>query len=166
MEKHHWKYVSKSNYLSATDLPLDGTDLILTVDHIGIDEKVTTERGTSEEQVIYWKEKDYKPMVLNVTNAGTIAQVTGKPMMEDWAGEQVQLYVVDGIKVRGETKQGIRVRKHKPRPVQVLNCTDCGKAITPAMGKDAEWLASYTTKKYGRQLCAECAQKVNEHAAD
>jgi hypothetical protein len=27
------------------------------------------------------------------------------------------------------------------------------------MGKDARWLAGYTTKNYGVPLCAECAQK-------
>ena len=30
------------------------------------------------------------------------------------------------------------------------------------MGKDARWLAAYTTKNYGVPLCAGCAQKRKE----
>ena len=33
------------------------------------------------------------------------------------------------------------------------------------MGKDARWVATYTTKNYGVALCAECAQKRKQATA-
>lgn len=62
---------------------------------------------------------------------------------------------------------GIRIRAFKPRPLKqepVPACTDCGNPIEPAMGKDARWLAAYTTRNYGVPLCAACAQKRKDAA--
>ena len=38
--------------------------------------------------------------------------------------------------------------------------------ITPAFSMSASQLAAYTKKKYGKALCAECAQAEKEGKAD
>lgn len=43
-----------------------------------------------------------------------------------------------------------------------LRCSDCGGEIKPAFGKDANWVSMYTHKNYGKELCADCAQKLKE----
>ena len=43
-----------------------------------------------------------------------------------------------------------------------LICCDCKKPITAAFGKDATWVSRYTHQQYGKELCAECAQKLKE----
>ena len=91
----------------------------------------------------------------------------GSGYMEDWPGVAVQLYIEHGIKAFGEVVSAVRVRPFKPRIQKqepVPPCSDCGGEIVPAMGKDAWWLAAYTTKKYGVPLCAACAQKRAEEA--
>ena len=46
-------------------------------------------------------------------------------------------------------------------------CKDCGKEIKSVMKRDGElWdagaMASYSTRKYGRALCAECMKKEDK----
>ena len=101
-------------------------------------------------------------MILNVARSKSIEKVSGSRFVEDWPGVKIQLYIEHGIKAFGEVVSAVRVRPFKPRVQQqepVPPCADCGVEITPAMGKDARWLAAYTTKHYGAALCADCAQK-------
>ena len=85
-------------------------------------------------------------------------------------GKQIQLFVDHNVRdpQDGGMTDGIRIRPYKPRVQKqepVPPCTDCGQEITPAMGKDARWLAGYTIKHYGVPLCAVCAQKRKEAAS-
>ena len=48
--------------------------------------------------------------------------------------------------------------------VTVLAANGLLGEITPAMGKDARWVAGYTAHNYGAPLCAACAQKRKEAA--
>ena len=85
-------------------------------------------------------------------------------------GKQIQLYVDHNVRdpQDGGMTDGIRIRPYKPRVQKqepVPPCTDCGNPIEAAMGKNAHWLAAYTTKNYGVPLCAACAQKRKEAAA-
>ena len=34
--------------------------------------------------------------------------------------------------------------------------------VAKVYGKDATWVSRYTHQQYGKELCAECAQKLKE----
>lgn len=162
MGKTHWKkIVSDPNYIGEADFA-EGEEKVLTIGHIDMAETVETAEGKSKKAVVHWKESGHKPMILNVARSKNIEKVAGTPILEEWPGVQVQLYIDHGIKAFGEVVSAVRVRPHKPRIKKqepVPPCTDCVNPIEPAMGKDARWLAAYTTKNYGVPLCAGCAQK-------
>ncbi len=169
MEKIHWKkVVSDPNYIGEADFA-EGEEKVLTIGRINAAETVETAEGKSKKAVVHWKEPGHKPMILNVARSKNIEKVAGSPYFEDWPGVQVQLYIEHGIKAFGEVVSAVRVRPHKPRvqrQAPLPPCTDCGNPIEPAMGKDARWLAAYTTKNYGVPLCAGCAQKRKEATAE
>lgn len=168
MEKVHWKkIVSDPNYIGEADFT-EGEEKVLTIGRINAAETVETAEGKSKKAVVHWKEPGHKPMILNVARSKNIEKVAGSPYFEDWPGVQVQLYIEHGIKAFGEVVSAVRVRPYKPRVQKqepIPPCTDCGNPIEPAMGKDARWLAAYTTKNYGVPLCAGCAQKRKEAAS-
>lgn len=162
MEKTHWKKaVSDPNFIGEGDFQ-EGEEKILTIERVNASETVVTAEGKSKKAVVHWREKGHKPMILNVARSKNIEKVAGSGYFEDWPGVQVQLYIEHGIKAFGEVVSAVRVRPHKPRIKKqepVPPCADCSNTIEPAMGKDARWLAAYTTKNYGVPLCAACAQK-------
>ena len=85
--------------------------------------------------------------------------------------KQIQLYIDHNVRdpQDGGKTDGIRIRPFKPRvqhATPVPPCSDCKGEITPAFGKDARWVAAYTTKNYSVPLCAACAQKRREAAED
>lgn len=54
-----------------------------------------------------------------------------------------------------------------PDGQKTTKCADCGKEIKSVMKRDGElWdagaMASYSTRKYGRALCAECMKKEDK----
>lgn len=167
-EKTHWKkVVSDPNFIGEGDFQ-EGEEKVLTIDHINASETVTTAEGKSKKAVVHWREKDVKPMILNVARSKSIEKVAGSGYFEDWPGVQIQLYIEHGIKAFGEVVSAVRVRPFKPRVQKqepVPPCTDCKGEIAPAMGKTAAWLAAYTVKNYGAPLCAACAQKRRDTAA-
>ncbi|MCR1905162.1 hypothetical protein [Intestinimonas butyriciproducens] len=160
--KTHWKKkVSDPNFIGEGDFQ-EGEEKVLTIERVRIDETVTTAEGKSKKQVVHWKEPGNKPMILNVARSKNIEKVAGSGYFEDWPGVQVQLYIEHGIKAFGEVVSAVRVRPYKPRTQRtepLPPCADCGGTISPAMEKTAEWMAAYTTKKYGKPLCADCAVK-------
>ena len=160
--KTHWKKkVSDPNFIGVGDFQ-EGEEKVLTIERVRIDETVTTAEGKSKKQVVHWREPDNKPMILNVARSKNIEKVAGSGYFEDWPGVQVQLYIEHGIKAFGEVVSAVRVRPYKPRVHKaepLPPCADCGGTIAPAMEKTAEWMAAYTTKKYGKPLCADCAVK-------
>ena len=167
VEKHHWKKsVSDPNYLGEADFQ-DGEEKVLTIDTVNGAEAVQTAEGKSIKAVIHWKEKDNKPMILNVARSKAITKVVGSPYFEDWIGKPVQLYIDHNVKAFGEVVSAVRVRPFKPRIQKqepIPKCADCGVEIAPAFGRDARYMAAYTAKNYGVPLCAECAQKRKEAA--
>lgn len=164
----HWKkIVSDSKYIGEADFT-EGEEKILTVSHIVESETVVTAEGKSQKAVIYWKEPGNKPMILNASRAKAMEKVSGTPYPQKWIGVKFQLYVQSGIKAFGDVVNAVRVRPYKPRVQKVAPaiCTDCHNEIGPAMGKDARWVAAYTTKHYSVPLCASCAQKRKEAAVN
>ncbi len=169
MEKTHWKkVVSDPNFIGEGDFQ-EGEEKVLTIAKVNASETVATAEGKSKKAVVHWAEPGNKPMILNVARSKNIEKVSGSGYFEDWPGTKVQLYIEHGIKAFGEVVSAVRVRPYKPRIQQqapVPPCTDCGNAIHPAAGHDARWMATYTAKKYGVPLCADCASKRKAEAME
>jgi hypothetical protein len=157
----HWKKLNNYDYLGAYSLE-PGKDMIATIDMVK-KEVVTGTGGKKEEcMVVTFKERDLKPMIFNRTNAKTVQKIYRTPYIEEWAGRKIQIYIEPNIRVGGETVEGLRVRDFIPSAGNTvdLSCTDCGDQIAAFGKKTAGDMAKYTYKKYGKPLCAECAQKA------
>jgi len=108
-DKTHWKQFHDYNYLGAYMMPPNGADVILTIKEVKA-EQVAGDGGKKDRcMVVYFKEKDTKPMILNVTNSKTIQKLHGSPFVEDWAGKQIQLYVAQ-VNAFGDVTDALRIR--------------------------------------------------------
>lgn len=162
MSRTHWKQLQNNDWIGAYALT-DGQDLTLTIDK-AMQEQVTGNNGKREMCLtVHWVERDYKPMIVNRTNAKTITKVTGSPYIEDWHGKAITLYV-DTTRLGGDIVECLRIRPYPPKQTKQtatahtdLICEGCGKPIVAAYGMSAEQVALSTEKKYGKRLCADCA---------
>ena len=164
MSETHWKKLINPDYLGAYSLD-PGKDMVLTIKVVR-KEMVTGADGKKEECIVcYWQEEQ-KPMILNVTNCKMIAKLLKTPYIERWAGHRIQIGS-EVVSAFGEKVEALRVRKTLPEDVKIA-CEECGQFIQPAFNMTATQLAAYTKKKYGKTLCAECAQakKGAENSAD
>ena len=162
MSETHWKKLINPDYLGAYSLD-PGKDMVLTIKTVR-KEMVTGADGKKEECIVcYWQE-DQKPMILNVTNCKTISKLLKTPYIERWAGHRIQIGA-EIVSAFGEKVEALRVRKNLPEDVHIA-CEECGQFIQPAFNMSVTQLAAYTKKKYGKQLCAECAQEKKEQKND
>ena len=156
MEKTHWKkVVSDPNFIGEADFE-EGEEKIVTIARVANSVEVQTAEGKSKKAVVYFQE-NLKPMILNVARSKAITKVAGSPYFEDWANVKIQLYIEKNIKAFGDLVNAVRVRATKPIIKNAIKCTDCGNDIQGASGKSAEYIASYTKKKFGVALCFACA---------
>ena len=158
MSDTHWKKLINPDYLGAYSLD-PGKDMVLTIREVR-KEMITGADGKKEECIVcYWQEEQ-KPMILNVTNCKTISKLLKTPYIERWAGHRIQIGA-EMVSAFGEKVEALRVRKSLPEDVKVA-CEECGQFIQPAFSMSVQQLAAYTKKKYGKQLCAECAKEKKE----
>lgn len=158
MEKTHWKkIVSDPNYLGEADFN-EGEEKVATIASVNQSETVTTAEGKSQKAVLHFVEP-LKPMILNVARSKAIEKVSGSPYFEDWKGVRIQLYIEHNIKAFGELVSAVRVRPRKPKETPAPICPECGQPIKPANGRSAEYIAHYTFKKFGAQICFDCAMR-------
>ena len=83
------KFMDKS-FLGSWDVP-DGSDLVLTIDHVSRDD-VQNEKGHEKKMALHFKERDYKPMICNTTNAKAISKAYGSTKVEDWENKKIGIY--------------------------------------------------------------------------
>lgn len=165
MSEHiHWRKTFDPNFLGEWDFE-PGKDKTLTIKST-MREECTFEGGRREiKNVVRWVENE-KPMILNATNCRTIVKLTGKKYFDEWDGLRIQLYVDPSVKGKsGEVVGGVRIRPKLPETKQIP-CEECGQMIAPAFSMSASQLAAYTKKKYGKNLCAECAKSKKEEHTD
>jgi len=90
--KTHWLKSPCKNYLGHWDLP--EKDLILTIDRAGWEEVVNpTNRSREMKRVVHFKEKGYKPLICNETNAKSIFLSIQVRNLEDSGGKKIALYI-------------------------------------------------------------------------
>jgi hypothetical protein len=115
----HWKTLFPSLYLGAHDL--QGRDVALTIRRV-VAEEVKTEKGSERKAIVYFVEtgkkakpgEEEKRLVLNKTNAKTVASLYGSEM-NDWMGKRITLFptIVDAF---GEKREALRIRPVPPAP--------------------------------------------------
>lgn len=153
------KFMDK-NYLGSWDIP-DGDDLILTIDHAEQND-VKNERGSERKLVLHFVEREFKPMILNTTNATAIGKAYGSNKVEDWEGKKVAIYTTK-VPAFGSVTDALRIREYPPRVVEAF-CADCGGEIEAHGKYTVNKIVKLTEGKYGRRLCWECAQAAKEVA--
>ena len=150
------KFMDKS-FLGSWDVP-DGGDLILTIDHVSRDD-VQNEKGHEKKMALHFKERDYKPMICNTTNAKAISKAYGSTKVEDWENKKISIYKAT-ISAFGSTQECLRVRDYAPKSDE-LYCEVCGELITDheADGKNykAKAIANNAFSKFGKYMCWDCA---------
>jgi len=97
-----------SNYMKASDLR---GDTVVTIDRVEM-EIVGQGRQAEKKPVVYFRQHD-KGLVLNKTNANTIAKIAGSEEMDEWGGRRITLWPTD-VESGGELVMGIRVRLVNP----------------------------------------------------
>lgn len=142
-------------FLSAYDIP-PGQDITLTVR--GIRSESVMLNGSQTDVTVCDFAETSRPMVLNITNKKTLAQLAGTADTDCMVGLRV-LVGVDMVKVCKQIRPALRIRPVHPHERLHL-CADCGQAVQGYGKMDAAQVAEYTGKKYGRCLCAVCAERV------
>lgn len=145
------------NYLGSWDVPDDG-DLILTIDHAEQND-VKNDRGSEKKLVLHWKEKDYKPMILNTTNAKNISAAYKTTKVDEWEGHKVAIYREE-ITAFGSKQECLRIRNYPPKVDEYI-CADCGLPITDHDGVKAKVIANRAITRWEVPLCYDCAMIRN-----
>ena len=166
MAKTHWRKMTNPNYMGAYSLD-EGRDVVLTIAYVRQEGVIGSDGKKEECAVCHWKERDFRPMILNVTNLKAIAKVTGSPYIDDWVGHRIQIGT-EQVRAFGTITDALRVRPEKPKEARQVEipCEECGELIKPAYKMSVEQLAAYTADRYGRKLCADCAKKASEVKPD
>lgn len=98
-----------SEFVKAADL--NGKDVTVTIKAVTVDE-LTMRGGRKENKGVIRFEKAEKKLVLNRTNADTIAKLYGNET-ENWIGKQITMYPTRTTFGRDEV-ECIRIREEKP----------------------------------------------------
>jgi len=107
-----------NDYIKAADLR--GNDVTLTIKDVRVEELRTT-GGNEEKAVVTFEELERRKkkgphkLVLNKTNAQTIAKALGSNETEDWKGQKITLYPTT-CQAFGETVDCVRIREKAPSP--------------------------------------------------
>jgi hypothetical protein len=145
------------NYLGSWDLEeMPNREVTLTIEKI-VDEKVIAAGNSETCTVCHWTDKNYKPMILNITNKKTIAKLYKTKETEKLQGKSV-IIGIEKVKAFGDIHDALRIRARVPQPVNVVKpkCEECGGDIEAAGRMTPDQVAAYTKKKYGQALCSEC----------
>lgn len=129
-EKQYQEYFK--NFLGAWSFK-DG-DVILTISDVKeMDMFDLKTGGRKTAPCILFKENDL-PLVLNLTNAETVARLTGSDIPKDWIGKRIKLGQ-ETIKVAGKLTTGVRVRNEvikdrekmsEAQKAKILDMADAG----------------------------------------
>lgn len=116
-ETKHWRDVYPTDYLGSHDL-VGGKQPILTFSKFERKDVVAPGGLKNECIVMHFAEKDYRPMVINKTNAKTIELIYKTANPNEWVGKQVQIYVDPNARqFGGGTGNALRIKPMKPKAV-------------------------------------------------
>ena len=147
-------------------------ELVLTIADFK-EEVIEGDKGRKERKcVMYFSEKDVRPMVFNLTNRKMLAKLYHTTDSAKLKGKLVKIGT-EKIRAFGAEHDALRIRpviptapKQSAPAKDAPKCAECGKPIAAAGGMNPEQVAAYTAKKYGKALCADCATKAASAAKD
>lgn len=105
--------VFHSKYLKAEDL--QGKTVRVTIDRVEY-EMVGLEEGKKERKLVVYLVNKERQLVLNKTNAESIAEIAGDDDTDNWGGIQIALFP-DKTKFGGKTVDCIRITWPNGKPV-------------------------------------------------
>ena len=105
----HINQLKESNYLKKEDCD---PPILVTIDHL-TQKNVALEGDPPDMKHCLHFAQDYKPMILNSTNAQLIARALGSEETDDWKGQQIVLYADPNVSFQGKLVGGIRARATK-----------------------------------------------------
>ena len=158
------------DYLGSWDLEdLPKREITLTIKSI-TEKSVPNGRGQNEKCAVCEFSENVKPMILNPTNKKMLVKLFKTKDTDNLRGKKITIGLLHG-KWFGEEQDALRIRpvvpaQTAPKQSDTIKCEGCGKAITAAHGMDADKLAQYTSAKYGKKLCANCAAEQAKAGAE
>lgn len=111
--KTHWRTFHPTDYIGAYAFE-PGEEKILTIKRAGHEKVKDTNGKTDDCLVVHFKEKDVKPLIVNVTNSKAISKVAESPYVEDWTGVKITLFTME-VPAFGEMVEAVRVRQTAPK---------------------------------------------------
>jgi hypothetical protein len=97
-----------SKYLKSGDVP-ENDDLLLTIERVSVES--VGQDDPEDKPIVYFREVE-KGLVLNKTNANTIAGLYG-PETDGWTGKRIALYATE-VAYQGKMTLSLRVRLKAP----------------------------------------------------
>ena len=155
------------NFLGSWDLEeLPGREVTLLIDKI-VDETVVANGKNEVCTVCHWTDKNFKPMILNVCNKKCLAKLYKTKDTDKLRGKAVTIGI-DKVKAFGDVYDALRIRPRIPKITTAAapKCEQCKRDIAASGNMNADQVAAYTAKKYGKQLCAECATAIAKGAVE
>lgn len=132
-------------------------DKTLTIKEVAEEEMYDADTGGKKKGLaVRFVELDL-PMVLNVTNAETIAEVVGSDRLSEWVGKRI-IVGASKVKAFGKVYYAIRVRPKKPDDT-VYVCEECGETIRGTTSRQPSQIAEISKRNTGRVLCVACMKK-------
>ena len=104
----HWRKYFDDKYIGAWDLEGKPDGVALVIKDVKVEVMQDPTGGKSKKPVVYF-EKATKGMVLNKTNARTIAKLHGNDT-DEWTGKTVTLYATT-CDAFGETVDCVRIKE-------------------------------------------------------
>lgn len=153
------------NYLGSWDLDeMPNREITLTIEKI-VDDKVIADGRNETCTLCYWTDKNFKPMILNVTNKKTLCKLYKTKDTEKLKGKSV-IIGIERVKAFGDIYEALRFRARMPQVTSAVapKCEQCGKDVTAAGNMTPEQVAKYRKNRYGKVLCDTCAKAEAEKA--
>lgn len=157
--KDTWIKIIDPNYVNAEMIGPVGAEVVVTIEDI--DERDAFNPKTNKtEKVMALICPEFAPAAvrLNKTNRKTLFRLFGNRDPKECIGEKIVLFV-ENVSVGGNQTTGIRIKEYNG-----TKCSDCGKTIKAAAGKQPSELIEISMRNTGRALCLDCMRKAKEAA--
>src|SRR5215469_9285984 len=116
MGKSYKRFVGNAKYLKKEDIPSPVNTSILWIK----EEEVTAPGKGTETRLVLYFDGLKKGLVLNMTNADALEEITGTGEYEKWSDTPIQLWVDPDVTYGGKKIGGIRIRKPPSGPTLKL----------------------------------------------
>lgn len=166
--KTHWKSLGDSSQYLGKQHFGPGEHKDVTITDLEEQVVVNAKNHTKEvKRILYFEERDVKPLILNSTNGKRIAKLLDSPYKEDWIGHKITLWIDPSVpnNFDPDNPGGVRVWKTLPKVNEAI-CEDCKKPITAHGNYSVNKIVTLSTSKYGKKLCWDCASARKEAEAN